>query len=86
MRVDQFAQIGHCAWREVEIREILSCTEAAARAGQHERARAGRFDLAECVAQFLVHRAGKAVELVRAVQCDGRYVARCIDVEANRFI
>jgi hypothetical protein len=86
MRVDQFAQIGHRARREIEIREILSRAETAARTGQHECTGAGRFDLVECGAQFLVHRARKAVELVRPVQRDGRYATRCIDVEANRFI
>ena len=43
--VDQFAQIGHRARREVEVGEILARAKAAARTGHHERARAGCFDL-----------------------------------------
>src|SRR6202042_134329 len=86
MPIDQVAEICHCAWREVEVGEILPGAEATARACQHERACAGRLHFIERRAEFFVHRAREAVQLVWTVQryrCDA---CRGVDVDADRFI
>ncbi|MCY1541958.1 hypothetical protein D9M68_776770 [compost metagenome] len=79
--VDGLAQVGRRAvGGRLALAQVLAGAEAAARAGQHQHARAFRFNAGQGVGHLAMHIGGEAVQFVGAVQRQARDAAGQVEL------